>query len=446
MHYQLISFTHKNTDIHIREKLTFENDDTLKAHYETLLSYPTINEAIIFSTCNRTELFLSVNEFGEQLEFIFKQLSLLSGVEPDVLNGIADVYEDHGAIHHLFSVVSSLDSIVVGETQIAGQIKDAFKFSFDNGYSSQKLIRAMHFAFRCSSAVRSSTDISKSPISISSVAVAKAKDILGALGGFTAVVIGAGEMARLAAKHLIASGVNVIIINRSEQKAKELCEELGSMSDHKPIESLEEYLNRYRLLFSATGAKDPIITKEMIEPKEFHRYWFDIAIPRDIEEIKDEKIDLFTVDDLQDIVDTNKSLREEQSTKAYGIVGSMTNEFFKWLNSLSFEPIIKELREQARDAAQKELERSIKKGFVPAEHEKSIEKILHQAFNTFLHTPTNKLKEVAELPESDTIVESVKYLFDIEAEKKMMNMYNCDYHMDTELVHIEKCPHNKEKK
>ena len=432
MHYLIISFTHKNTDIKVREKLSFSDEDKKRVFLTKLQEFKCVNEAIILSTCNRVEMIASVNNCDKTADFMLTELSKVSGIDKNELESRADVYEDNGAIHHLFSVVASLDSLVIGETQIVGQLKDAFKFSVDGGFCSQKLARAMHHAFRCAATVRASTDISKNPISVSSVAVSKAKDILGSIEDRVAILVGAGEMSTLAGKHLITAGAKVIVVNRSLEKAKELVEELGERASAEPFSNLKELLNTHPLLFSATGAPHSVITEDMVETREFERYWFDIAVPRDIDcEIDD--VHVYAVDDLEEIVAKNLSLREEEAKVAFSIVGRSTMEFFKWLQTLSIDPIIKELRDKAKECSQKEIKRSVKKGYIPAEYEETIEKILHCAFNSFLHTPTKKLKELADKPESDTIVQSIQEIFEMdEYSTKKLNMYKCEYHMSME--------------
>ncbi|MDD3343666.1 MAG: glutamyl-tRNA reductase [Sulfurospirillaceae bacterium] len=430
MHYLTVSFTHKNTDIAIREKLSFNSEEKSTNFMSKLKVCNEINEVILLSTCNRVEIIVSASDCGTSLNYIFDLLSYVSDVPKDELEGRADVYEDNGAIHHLFTVCSSLDSLVIGETQIAGQLKDAFKYAFEQGYCGQKLGRAMHYAFRCAAEVRGRTDISKNPVSVSSVAVSKAKDLLGNLGGLTALVVGAGEMSQLAAKHLVASGVNIIIINRNIEHAQALANELGELASVAPYAKLTEYINRYRLVFTATGAPHSVITNDMVEEREFSRYWFDIAVPRDIEVKGHENLHVFAVDDLEEIVAKNMSMREEQAKVAYSIVGRSTMDFFKWLQSMCVEPIIKEIRDHAKCCSQQELEKAIKKGYIPETLQEQVEKVLHHAFNSFLHTATKNLKDVAERPEADTVVQAVQYIFDInEDQTKRMNMYKCEYQM-----------------
>ena len=429
MQYLVISFSHKNTDLHTRERLALSDESKREAVARAALQSEWINEIVILSTCNRVELITSVKDPFKATEDLLGTLEQASGISLDELEGRADIYEDHGAIHHIFSVASGLDSLVVGETQIAGQLKDAYKEAYEKGWCGQKLGRVMHFAFKCAKEVRSSTDISKNPVSIASAAVAMAQDKLGNLGGYTAIVVGAGEMGTLAAKHLIARGCNVILVGRNVEKTAEIAQQIDPNIQVKSSADLGRLVNSYRLLFSATSSKEPVITRQMVQDKDFHRLWFDMAVPRDIEEIRMERLSIFAVDDLKEIVEKNMAFREEQARIAYQIVGRYAKEFFKWLQTLEIDPIIKEIRNQAKEAAMAELEKAIKKGFIDPKDRKNVEKLLHNAFNRFLHQPTKKLKTIADEPSADTIVEAIKFFFDIE-EEVGLNRYKCEYFMN----------------
>ncbi|MBQ8820509.1 MULTISPECIES: glutamyl-tRNA reductase [Campylobacter] len=413
MHYISISFTHKNTDISIREKLSFSDESRKKEMLRLLSANENIFESMVLSTCNRVEVFAYVANVKECIRHILNSISILTLVPYDALELRADVYEDDGAIHHLFAVASSLDSLVIGETQIAGQLKEAFKFAYDNGNCGDNISYAIHFGAKCASKIRAATTISKNPVSVSSVAVAKAKEIYGNLGGMTAVVVGAGQMSALACKHLIASKVNVIIVNRDQNRAAQLQSELGELASIASWERLGELINRYQLIFSATGANMPVITDELIEIVEFNRYFFDIAVPRDIDISYYDNISVYAVDDLESIVKSNLNLREEQAGVAYAIVGEMTAEFFKWRSSQNSTPAIKALRFKARNIAQKEIEKAIKKGYIKCCDENEARKLVHQVFKAFLHTPTMRLKD----RNDDEILNALEYLFDIKINK-----------------------------
>lgn len=436
MHYVTVSFTHKNTPIEIREKLAFNDENRFKKFYEKILALKGVNEVLIISTCNRVEILASIKEIGDISQQILAELIDHHKLMPYDLEERGEIHHDVDAVHHLFKVISSLDSVVLGETQIVGQIKEAFAFSYDNGYSGQKIARVMHNAFRCSAAVRSSTDISKNPVSVASVAVAKAKEIFGGnLGGYTAVVVGAGEMGELTVKHLANAGANIVLVNRNLEKAHNLAHMIDSVTvTVEPFSELKNLVNHYRLLFSATGADGTIIDENMVEDVSFQRHWFDIAVPRDIVECNCKDIEIYTVDDLKGIMDENIKQRELSSKKAYEIVAKFTEDFFKWLQTLSVDPMIKEIRNMARECSHKEIQKAVKKGYIPADMEKQVEKIVHQAFNSFLHTPTQKLKTIAEQPQADTVVQSIQLFFGLNStQRKALDTYKCDYQIEKDL-------------
>ena len=431
MHYMTLSFTHKNTDLEIRERLSFSSEIRLLDILKRLHSHENINEVIILSTCNRVEIITSVKELKESLKFIFGQLEAVSTVQRSTLEELVNIYEDENAIHHLFLVASSLDSLVLGETQIVGQLKDAYKISFENGHCGQKLSRAMHHAFRCAAHIRTKTQISKNPVSVSSVAVSKAEELMGSLKGVKALVVGAGEMSELAAKHLLTHGACLVLINRTEANAHALKAKLEGEVLVESYESLKRYINKVPLIFSATGSSTPIINEEMIEYQSFDRYFFDIAVPRDIDLKNKDNLSVYAVDDLEEIVSRNIASREEQAQKAYAIVSELTSEFFKWLQTLSVEPLIIDIRARARECALAEVGKAAKKGYIPKESEEAVVRVVHQVFNAFLHRPTVNLKNVAKKPESDTIVQAIQYFFDIyEDEEKHLNEYSCEYQME----------------
>ncbi|WP_228568591.1 glutamyl-tRNA reductase [Campylobacter sputorum] len=427
MHYMSISFTHKNTDICVREKLSFSDNENKRKFLQNICSNKYISEAMVLSTCNRVEIFTRSLEHKEAEDLILSQLHQSSGIDLEELTTRADIYEDEGAIHHLFSVASSLDSLVIGETQIVGQLKDAFIFAYENGFAKLNISRAMHYAFKCAASIRNSTDISKNHISVSSVAVAKAKEIFGSIENIEALIVGAGEMSRLAGKHLVASGAKVTIINRSLENAKDLADELGINASYDSISKLAQYINKNKIIFSATGSSNTVITDDMLENKDFDRYFFDIAVPRDIDITPTDKIHIFAVDDLDEIVKKNTTIREEQAQIAYALVGDMTNEFFKWIQSLASTPIIKALRFKAREVAENEIQKAIKKGYLKNSDKEEARKLVHQVFKAFLHTPSVNLKDLGNKVEADAIIRSVQYIFDIQDKFKEFNFYKCEY-------------------
>jgi len=297
--------------------------------------------------------------------------------------------------------------MVVGETQIAGQLKDAFRFSYENGFCSKKISRAMSHAFKCAAKVRNATDISSKPVSIASVAISAIKDIT-SLENKKALIIGVGEMSEIITKHLISDGIETYITNRTAQKAEILAKECNAKTYH--FGDLDKAVNEFDIIFSATSSQTPIITADMIEPKEFDRFWFDLAIPRDIETPKEKNIHLYVIDDLQKTIEKNKENRKQYIRQAQSIVGRSVVEFFEWLDTLNVEPIIKEIYQKAYKAAEIETSRAIKKGFIPKEYEKQAKKMAEQTIKRFLHDITKKMRESSHDSKSDTITGALEYI------------------------------------
>lgn len=429
MYYQVMSFSHKNCDQAMRENLAFANDDEKKMMLDQLVAFDFVHEAFIISTCNRVEIILATNDNFSSYHTVLGLMSQKSNVDFYVLKDSVKRYDDEEAIGHIFSVVSSLDSLVIGESQITGQVKEAFRFSHANGTAGRKLNRVISYAVKCAAEVRNATNISQNPISIASVAVAQAHKLLGDnIQGMTGVVVGAGEMGVLAAKHLLRIGCDVVFIGRDAQKVQAVADTLGEHAIADTIDQLPKYINRYKLLFSATSAKEAVITKELIENETLPRFWFDMAIPRDIEDMELDKLHLFRIDDLRSISNDNHALREGQAVRAAEIVNGYKEEFYAWLRALSVEPVIKQMREHVSEAIDKEICRAIQKGFVPAEHEENMRKMAKQMFNRFLHDPTLNLRHSSAQKEDANCLEAVKRMFNINTENIDFKQYKNDHH------------------
>jgi len=424
MQYLIISYTHKNSTLDVREKLTFNEDEAKELCLKALCAHENINEAIVLSTCNRIEIITSCSHVGSASEHIFKLLESRSKFTLNELEGRADIFDDQGAIHHLFSVASSLDSLVVGETQIAGQLKDAYRFSHEQGCCGQKLSRALHYAFKCAAEVRNVSDISSKPVSVASVAIAQVKKEIPSLEGKRALVIGSGEMSRITAKHLVSSGVEVTITNRTMAKAQLIADECGGKV--RDFEELSEAINEYDLLFTATSAPAPIIREMHLKEVSFVRYWFDMAVPRDILINENVNIRLFAVDDLKTIVDENIMMREDEARASYSVVGRYTMEFFTWLQTLSIEPLIKEIYLQAETSARQETQNVMDHHYIPDEYEAAMLKMNQQVLKRFLHDITSRLRDVSSQAKSDTLLESIKFAFGINDENTLKDEYKCE--------------------
>ena len=436
MSYLVISFSHKNIDIKMREKLAFNSDEDKDRFIKTILENEYTKEAVLLSTCNRVEIITRSSNIKISSKDIIKKLASYSRLDFDILYDRADIYDNAGAVHHLFSVASALDSLVIGETQIVGQLKDAFRFSQAKGHCSTNITRVMTFAFKCAANVRNATSLGTGSVSVASTAVAKAKDIIGNTKGVKALVIGAGEMSELTIKHLLSSGFDVVLTSRDLKKAQNLAatflkETTRAQETKIDVESYSELTNllaRIPVMITATSAPSPIITKENAPSASIDRYWFDIAVPRDIDEnISLSGLEIFSVDDLQDIVNENMSLRAEQAKTAYGIVSRMSLEFFEWLKSLEIEPIVKNLYLKGETIIDKKVKNAIKKGFIRAEEEENIRKLCQTVITEYLHNPSKQLKDISKNMECDIVVGTVQNMFGLNSDSNLPNKYKCDH-------------------
>lgn len=428
MSYLVISFSHKNIDIKMREKLAFNGDEDKDRYLKQILENEHTKEAVVLSTCNRVEIVTRSSNIKNSAKNIIEKLASYSGLDFDTLYERADIYDNDGAVHHLFSVASALDSLVIGETQIVGQLKDAFRFSQAKGHCSTNITRVMHYAFKCAANVRNATSLGTGSVSVASTAVAKAKDIIGNTKGVKALVIGAGEMSELTIKHLLSSGFDVVLTSRDLKKAQILADTFDTNVSVEPYSELPNLLSRIPVMITATSAPYPIITKENAPSSSINRYWFDIAVPRDIDEnISLSGLEIFSVDDLQDIVNENMSLRAEQAKMAYSIVSRMSMEFFEWLKSLEIEPVVKNLYLKGEEIIDKKVRNAIKKGFIKADEEENIRKLCQTVITEYLHNPSKQLKDISKNMECDVVVGTVQSMFGLNSDSNLSTKYKCDH-------------------
>jgi glutamyl-tRNA reductase len=413
--YFIISFNYRNSDVVLRSKLA----------KLTLEDFKDFKEVFLLSTCNRIEVvFDKKQDLTELYDKVYKKV-----ITPEELVK-AEIFEGRDAIEHIFKVAASLDSMVVGETQITGQLKEAFLEGYEKHFIGQDLTRLIHFSFKCAKKIRNQTQISAEPVSVASIAVRKAKEELNDLSGYSAVVVGVGDTARIVCKNLIKEGVNIVLVNRTVENAFALKEELGDEVniDIHSLEKLPKLINNYRLLFSATASNYPVIRSEDIKPTSFKRLWFDLAIPSDIEEATCDDISLIKVDDLKEISQRNLQKRQQELKNANQLIKKCGDEFEKYLQSVSIDPVIKFLQEKAKESANLALTNAVKKKYIPADVADEVEKVLHNAFKRFLHHPNITLRKMADSAEVDILVSSVKRLFGMNGES--MDMNKCEYHME----------------
>ncbi|MEO1959165.1 MAG: glutamyl-tRNA reductase [Nautiliaceae bacterium] len=413
--YYVISFNYRNSDVVLRSKLSQLKLDDFKE----------FKEVLVLSTCNRIEVvFDKKRDLNELYDKVFYKF-----ISPEEMVK-AEKFEGDEAIEHIFKVASSLDSMVVGETQITGQLKDAFYEAYERGYIGKNLTRLIHFAFKCAKKIRNQTQISSEPVSVASIAVKEAKERLGDLSGYSAIVVGVGDTSRIVCKNLIKEGVNIILVNRTIENAIALKEELGDEVniDVHSLDSLPKLVNNYRLLFCATSSPTFVIKKEFIKPTKFKRVWFDLAIPSDIEEIECGDIEIIRVDDLKEISQRNIEKRKKELVSANKLIKRCVDEYKKYLQSVSIEPVIKFLQDKAKECSKRALKNAVKKHYIPKELEDEVEKVLHNSFKRFLHHPNMTLRKMSDSAEADLFVSVIKRLFG-ENDLKM-DMNKCEYHME----------------
>ena len=411
----VVSFNYKQCSLEQRESIAFKDENEIKDFLNKLTEFDFITEAFVVNTCNRVEIVVASRDNFATYHTILGILSKSKSINFYMLEKSALRYEEDEAIEHIFNVVSSLDSMVVGEAQITGQVKEAFRLSFNNKTAGKELNRVLSYAIKCAAEIRNTTQISEHPISIASVAVAQAEEELKSLSGMVGVVIGTGEMGKLAVKHLLRAGADVLLISRNKDNAEKLAKELGENVKVGEMEKIHIYINKYRLLFTATSSKEPIIIDEMVEDKNIDRLWFDMAIPRDIDKaIKKTNITIYYIDDLQAISKNNHAMRKEQALVASEIVKRYKNEFLKWLQALSVEPVIKQMRLNIDAIVKEEVDRVIAKGYLPKEYRDNLEYMGRQMFDKFLHKPTKNMRKISKENEGIEVIESLSEIFEID--------------------------------
>ncbi len=437
MIYLLVSFTHKNTDIYTRQKLSFANEDKIDTFLNNLTKNENILEAVLLSTCNRIEIITAVHDKQDAIYSILKELSAHSGFIEEELSLRADIFDSNSAVHHLFSVASSLDSLVIGETQIVGQLKDAFKYSINKGYCAQNLARVFHYAFKTAAKVRTATSLGTGSVSVASTAALKAKKCFENkdVTGVKALVIGAGQMGELAIKHLQNHNFDIVLTSRSYEHALELAKKFDKITiEVRDFKDLPDLINSTQVLMSATSSQVPIITKNMLRDFPKKRFWFDIAVPKDIENnLSYDNLQIFNVDDLQDIVDENMALRAQNAKIAFVIVSTMAKEFFIWLKSLGVEPVIKYLHELGENTIEEKIKKAIKKGFIDKKDEANITKLCQNIMSDFLHKPSKHLRIVSKTMEGDVALGSIQNMFGLKEDLSMINKYKCEHSLENSI-------------
>lgn len=417
MNLLLLGMNHKTAPVEIRERLNIACTEDFNLLGE-ILAIPGVEEALYLSTCNRVEILVRSREGGgaeERLRELIFRHGNLSGAE---LARCLYVYRDETAVRHLFRVAAGLDSLIMGEPQILGQVKDAYRQAVEREAAGIILNKLLHRAFRVAKRVRTETGVANHAVSVSYAAVELAKKIFGTLGDKKILLVGAGEMSELAARHLLKHGGDQFFVaNRTWERAVGMAADFQGTAVEFP--RLGEVLREADIVITSTGAPGYILTGEMVAAALKRRknrllFIIDIAVPRDVDPRAGdlENVYLYNMDDLQEIADENMAIRKEEAARGEEIIAAETEEFLAWFDTLAVVPTIVSLREKAEAIIAGELERA--EGWLrnlrPEDREEAA--LLAQAIvNKLLHDPMTSLKEETREGAARAYVAALRRLF-----------------------------------
>jgi glutamyl-tRNA reductase len=421
----VVGLSHKTAPIEVREKLNFP-ENTLPDALRKLMTYDGVRESMIVSTCNRVEIYASVPDSAKGIDRIKQFISDYHGLDRNALEQALYVYPDAQGVRHTFRVASSLDSMVLGEAQILGQLKDAFDIALKTKTTSTILNKLIKKSISVAKRVRTDTRLAEGAVSISSAAVELAKKIFGELEGKHVMLLGAGEMAELAAQHLLGNGVkNIMVANRTFERAEDLAKEFKG--DAIRFEHFPDALVMVDILICATGAPHYVVSREMIakalkERRNKPIFMIDISNPRNIAPDVD-KVDnvyLYDIDDLQSKVDVNTEGRAREARKAEEIVTQEVETYLQWERTLDAVPTIVDLREKLEDMRRRELEKTLGGlSGITEEQKRAIDIMSQSLVNKLLHAPLVVLKQAASTPgEGDQTIALARRLFNLDKELK----------------------------
>ncbi|WP_456417889.1 glutamyl-tRNA reductase [Thiolapillus sp.] len=412
----VLGLNHKTAPVDIRERITF-GPDIIVGALRTLTETEGASEAIILSTCNRTEVYCcGCNIKPDKLQ---GWLARFHGLESSDLTPYLYLHQEHKAVEHLLRVASGLNSLVLGEPQILGQVKSAWQTASDAGTVGKILGRLFQHSFSTAKQVRTDTAIGDSPVSVAFAAVSLSKQIFSDLSQQTAMLIGAGETIELTARHLQQQGIGQIIVaNRTVARAHELAEQFGGYAIS--LTEISTHLPEADIIISSTASPVPILGKGAVESalkQRRHRPMFmvDIAVPRDIEaEVRSLRdVYLYTVDDLEEVIQENLKSRQQAAEQAVEIIELRTAEFMGWLRSLDAVEMIQSYRGQANAIKQQTLEKALRmleNGCTP---EQTLEFLANTLTNKLLHTPSSQLREAGSSGRQE-LLEAATTLFQLD--------------------------------
>lgn len=422
MKLSLLSYSYKTTPIEWRERLAL-SPDQVPGWLLDVRERAKLEELVVLSTCNRVEYYFVTEDEGYAFRTLVDALRDRFPEGSVDLDGSAVKLSRQAALNHVFRVAASLESMVLGEPQILGQVKDAYQLAATHRLTGPLLGVLLPQVFRTAKRVRTETQIARFPVSISFVAAELAGKIFDDLSGQTVLVVGAGEMAELAVTHLMGAGVKrLVITNRTFASAVSLAERFGGSAV--PFDRMAEHLAQADIVISSTGARGFIITPEMVRPAMKARrgkpmFLIDIAVPRDIDPAIHQLSDvyLYDIDDLQSVTNANMKEREREAEAAQAIIDEDQGRFLRWIDSLAVVPTVKALREQFTAVGEQELERAMAKlQHLPPQDQQQVQKAVRAVVNKLLHTPSTRLKALAEDKDGQHYAEMLSSVFGLESQ------------------------------
>jgi glutamyl-tRNA reductase len=420
MTFHLIGINHKTAPVEVRERLALP-ESRLPDACKSLCHYPGIEEGMILSTCNRVELLARTANGSADLRSFICEYFHLDAAEYD---RYFYEYREQEAVRHVFRVTSSLDSMVVGEPQILGQVKEAYAVARAVGAVNSQLDSLLTRAFAVAKRVRTETAVGSSAVSVASVAVELAKKIFGSLNGKHVYLVGAGKMSELAARHLIAHGAaSIFVANRTFDRAVQLAQKFNGQAI--VFEQLYDTCDRADIVITSTGAPHAIFRREHGElflnrRRNRPMFFIDIAVPRDVdpELNKLDGIFVYDIDDLQQAVSSHVADRKKEAERAEAIVASEVERFQARLQSLDVVPTIVSLQDHLETIRQAEIDRVRGRlGPLSPDQELAVDALTKGIINKIMHTPISTLKTAARESEATTVVELVRRLFNLQDRK-----------------------------
>jgi glutamyl-tRNA reductase len=420
MHIIVVGLNHTTTPIELRERLHFPTT-TLEEPLEKLAHYTEGGDRVILSTCNRVELYGHVQHLAHGSGRLQQFLSDYHGLAADAMTPHLYSYHGEAALRHLFRVVSSLDSLVLGEPQIAAQVKEAFAIARRASATSAVFNQLFERAFAVAKRVRTETRIGEHAVSVSYAAVELAKKIFQDLSAKTVLILGAGEMSELTARHLISHGVQQLLVaNRTPERALELAVKLAGQGV--ALADLPGYLPKADIIVSSTGSSELVIKKADVQNalklrKNRPMFFIDIAVPRDIDPAVNEldNVYVYDIDDLQHVVEENRKAREREAAVAETIIAREVEDALKWFDEQQVVPAVIRLRRKAETIRNQEIEKLFARlGPLSDSEREAIEAMASSIINKLLHTPIVRLKQASQARGGGRYLQALRDLFSLD--------------------------------